>query len=76
MQRLLVIDRNLFAGFDVTQRDEENVIVENLHERVGHARVIYVVRSVSAATSIQTPAAIDFTDAKHFSMCSASRFGV
>lgn len=76
MQRLLVIDRNLFAGFDVTQSDEENVIVENLHERVGHTRVINVVRSVSAATSIQTPATIDFTDAKHFSMCSASRFGV
>ena len=63
MQRLLVIDRNLFARVDVAQSDEENVIVENLHECVGHARVIDVVGAVSAATSIQTPATIDLTDA-------------
>ena len=37
MQRLFVIDRDLFAGLDVAQRDEENVIVEDLHERVGRA---------------------------------------
>jgi hypothetical protein len=35
VQRRLVIDRDLFAGFYVAQRDEENVVVKNLHERIG-----------------------------------------
>lgn len=34
MQGRLVIDRDLFAGFYVAQRDEKNVIVEDLHESV------------------------------------------
>ena len=62
MQRRLVIDRDFFARLDVAQRNEENVVVKNLHECVGQARVINVVRSVSAATSVKTPATIDFTD--------------
>ena len=48
------------------------MVVENLHESVRRARVIYVVGSISSAASIQTPATVDFTDAQHLSMCSAT----
>lgn len=76
MQCLFVVDRDLFAGFDVSQSEEENVIVDDLHERVRHARVIDVMRAVTAAASIETPVAIDFTDAQHLPMRSAACFSV
>lgn len=50
--------------------------MENLHECVRRARVIYVVSSISTAASIQTPATIDFTDTQHLSMCSATGLSV
>ena len=34
VQRRFIIDRDLLAGFYVAQRDEENVVVKNLHERI------------------------------------------
>lgn len=34
MQRRLVIDRDLFTSANVSKRDEEDVLVENLHECV------------------------------------------
>jgi hypothetical protein len=52
------------------------VVVEDLHECVRRARVIYVVSPISSATSIQTPAIIDFTDTQHLSMCSATGLSV
>ena len=76
VQGCFVVDRDLFAGFDVSQSEEEDVIVDDLHERVGDARVIDVMRAVSAATSIQTPAIVDFTDAQHLSMRATAGFGV
>ena len=76
MQRRLVVNRNFFTRVDVAQSYEENVAVKNLHEGVGHARVIDVVGTVSAATSVKTPATIDFTDAQHLSMRPAPGFGV
>ena len=76
MQRLFVIDRDLFAGFDVPQGAKENVIVQDLHERIRTARVIDVVRAVSATAAVQTPAAVDLTNPEHASMSTPSRFGV
>ena len=76
MKSGFVIDRDLFAGFDVAQRDEENVIVEDLHERVRRARVIDVVSAVPAAAAIETPATIHFTDPQHLPVRAAARFGV
>ena len=58
VQRLLVVDRDLFAGFDIAQRAEENVIVKDLHESVRTARVVNVMRPVSAATPVKTPAVV------------------
>jgi hypothetical protein len=34
MKSGLVIDGDFLAGFDVPQSDKENVVVEDLHERV------------------------------------------
>lgn len=76
MKRLLVVDRDLFAGLDVSQREEQNVVANDLHERVWDARVIDVVRAVSAAASVETEATVDFTDAQHLSMRTTARFGV
>lgn len=76
MQRGFVIDRDLFTGFDVAQRAEENVIMNDLHERIRIARVIDVVRAVAAATPVETPAIIHFTDPQHPSMSTTTRFRV
>lgn len=62
MQRRFVIDRDLFASFDVAQREEENVIVEDLHESVWTTRMIDVVSAISTAASVKTPTTVDLTD--------------
>ena len=76
MQRLFIIDRDLFAGLDVTQRDEENVIIKDLHERVGRARVVDVMSAVAAATSIETPATIHLADPQHLPVRASTSFSV
>jgi len=76
MQRRLVIDGDLFTWFDITQGDEEYVVVKDLHEGVWHAGMIYVVRAVAAATAIQTPPTIHFANSQHLTMRSSARFGI
>lgn len=76
MQCCFVVDRDLFSGFDVAQRSEENVVVNDLHEGVRITRVIDVMRAVAAATPIETPAIINFTDPQHASMSAPARFRV
>ena len=76
MQRRLVVDGDLFAGADVSQRNEEDVFVENLHECVGLARMIDVVRSISPSASIHAPTIIDGADSKGFPMRSSIGFSV
>lgn len=76
MQCRFIIDGDLFAGLYVAQGDEENVIVENLHEGVGSTRVIDVMSAVSAATAIETPAPVDLTNSKHPPVCSTARLRV
>lgn len=38
--------------------------------------MVDVVRAVTAAAAVETPAIIDFTDAQHLSMRTSTRFGV
>ena len=76
MQRLHIIDCDLFARFDVAQGKKQNMVVQDLHERVGTARVINVVRAVSAAAAIKTPAIIYLADPQHGAMRSPTRFSV
>lgn len=76
MQCCLIVDRNLFAGLNVSQGEEEDVVVDDLHEGVRNARVVDVMRAIPAAASVKTPPIIDFTNAQHLSMRSSTRFGV
>ncbi|MDT5060004.1 MAG: hypothetical protein QOH63_463 [Acidobacteriota bacterium] len=52
------------------------VAVVNLHEAVGFARVIDVVRAVAPATPVQTPPVIYGADAKHATIRPAIRFRI
>ena len=64
MQRLFIVDRDLFAGMNIAQREEEHVTMESLHVGVRLAAVIDVMRAVAAAAAVQTPTAIDVADAQ------------
>ena len=64
MQRGFVVDCDFLARPYVAQRDEQNMTVEDFHESVWFARVIYVMRAVAAAAAIQAPAIINLTDAQ------------
>ena len=76
MQRRLVIDGDLLTRADVSQRNEENVFVENFHERVGLTRMINVVRSISSPASVHAPTIIDGADSKGLPMRSSIGFSV
>lgn len=52
------------------------MIVKDLHERVGTARVIYVMSSVATATPVEAPAVVHLADSEHPPMGSSPRFGV
>ena len=52
------------------------MIGNDLHEGVGDAGVIDVMRAVPAAASIETPTVVDLANAQHLSVRSTTRFGV
>ncbi len=64
MESIFVVDRDLFAGFDVAQGKEQHVPVECFHVGIWFAAVIDVVSAVAATTAVQTPATIDIADAE------------
>lgn len=64
MQRRLVVDRNFLSRLNISQSNEEDVTVQNLHERVGRAGVINVVRPIPAAAPVKTPPFIDGADSQ------------
>ena len=72
----MVIYRDLFAGLNVSQREEQDVIADDLHECVWDARVVDVMRAVTSAASIEAPATVDFADAQHFAMRTTACFAV
>src|SRR5215472_6830638 len=76
MERVLVVDRDLFARPDVAQSEKQNVTAGGSHEGIRRARVIDVVGAVSAATAVQTPAVIEPTDAQHLAVRAPLRLGV
>jgi hypothetical protein len=61
-ERLLVIDRYLFSIVNVTQGKEKHVAIDGLHESIWVATVIYVVRAIPTARSVEAPFAVDVTD--------------
>ena len=76
MQRRLVIDCDLLTGANVSQRNEQNVLVEDLHEGIRLTRMIDVMRSVTPAAAVYTPAVVNRTDSQRLAVSSAIRFGV
>ena len=71
MERLLVVDRDFFAGPDVSQSKEQDMTVQSSHEGIWLAGVIDVVRAVAAARAVQTEAPIDVADAQDLTIARA-----
>src|SRR5882724_823639 len=76
MKRVLVIDRDLFAGSNVPQSKEQDVAEDRLHVGVRFARVVDVVGAVAAAAAVQTPTPVDVADAQLGSMRAALSFEI
>ena len=77
MERLLVVDRDFFAGLDVSQSKEQNMAVQSSHEGIWLAGVIDVVRAGTAARAVQAEAPIDVADAQDLAIaCALTRFKV
>lgn len=72
----MVVDRDLFAGFNVAQGDEQDVAVKNLHVGVGLAGMVDVVGAVAIATAVETPAIVDGADAQLATAGPAIRLGI
>ena len=68
MQRLFIIDGNLFARRDIPQGEEEHMVVKSPHVSVRRAGVIDVVRAVPSAAAVDAEATVDVTDAQLGSM--------
>lgn len=71
MKRLLVVDRDFFAGLDVSQSEEEHVTVQGSHEGIWLAGVIDVVRAVTAPRAVHTEAPVDVDDAQDLTIAGA-----
>lgn len=77
MERLLVVDRDFFAGPDISQSKEQDMAVQSSHEGIWLAGVIDVVRSVAAARTIQTETSVDVADAQDLTIvCALTSFKV
>ena len=76
MERLFVIDRDLFARMDVAQSKEHYVVVDGANIGVRLARMVDVVRAVAAATAVDAPGAVNIADAQLGSMGAALSFKI
>jgi hypothetical protein len=76
MQGLFIIDRDLFAGMNVTQGKKDYVTMDCANKGVGFAGVIYVMRSITATTAVDAPNTVDITDAQLRSMGAALCFPI
>lgn len=62
VQGRFVVNGDFLPWADITQRNEEDVLVKNLHKGIGLTRVIYIVGTVTATTTVETPPIIDRAD--------------
>ncbi len=77
MERLLVVDRDFFAGPDVSQSKEQDMAVQSSHEGIWLAGVIDVVRAVAAARAVQAETPVDVADAQDLTIaCALASFKV
>ena len=71
MERLLIVDRDFFAGPDISQSKEQDMAVQSSHEGIWLAGVIDVVRAVAAPRAVQAEAPIDVADAQDLTIVRA-----
>ena len=76
MERLFVIDRDLFAWLDVAQSKEHHVSMDCAHIGVRLAGMVDVMRAVAAATAVDTPDAVNIADAQLGAMGAALGFAI
>jgi hypothetical protein len=62
MIRLAVIEQQLLAWFDVTQSEEEDVVVDGLAVAVGFTGMIDELRAVAATAPVDRPISVDAAD--------------
>jgi hypothetical protein len=71
-----VVNRDLFAGFDVSESEKEDVAIHDFHVAVWRAGMIDVMSAISAATAVKAPTIVDGADAQNAPLASASGFRV
>lgn len=76
MQSRFVVNRDLFARAYIAQGDKEDAVVQDLHERIWLARVIYVMGPIAAFAAIQTPAIIYRADPQLATLSTPVRLSV
>src|SRR6267378_4852977 len=72
MQRLFVIDRDLFARMDVAQGKEHYVAIDGADIGVGFAGVVDVVGAIATPAAVDAPNAVDVADAQLLSVVAVS----
>ena len=76
MKSRFVVNRDLFARLNITQGDEKNMAIKNLHVTIWLTGVVNVVRAVAPFAAIEAPAIIDRADAESAATGSALGFAV
>lgn len=76
MQRLFVIDRDLFARIDIAQSEEHYVAKDGADVGVRLAGMVDVMRTVAAATAVDAPGAVNIADAQLGAMGAALSFKI
>ena len=76
MQRLFVIDRDLFARMYVAQGKEHYVAKDGADIGVRLAGVVDVMGAISASTAVDAPDAVDVADAQFGSMGATLSFAI
>ena len=71
MERLFVIDRDLFTGANIAERKEQHVAVKRPHVGIRLAAMVDVVRAVAAATAVYAESSVDVADAQDTAVASA-----
>ena len=67
MQRLFVIDSDLFTGPNIAERKEQHVAVKRPHVCVRLAAMVDVVSAITAATAVYAEPSVDVADAQNSS---------
>ena len=71
MQRLLVIDRDLFAATNIAERKKQHMPVKRPHVCVRLAAMVDVVSAITTATAVDTEPAVDVADAQDAALARA-----